>query len=71
MLPVVALPALVSVQAHQGEELIFILPAAILLGTWLIVAWPGKDRPSEEGSEPHEEDPETHRAREPSLKDGA
>ncbi len=52
-----SLPA--SVQAHQGEELVFILPAAILLGTWLISAWPGKDRPSEDSSEPHEEDPET------------
>jgi len=53
------LRALVSIQAHQGEELIFILPAAILLGTWLIAAWPGKARPSEDRLEPHHEDPQT------------
>ena len=55
-----------GVLAHQGEELaIVILPAAMLLGTWLIASWgggkdrPSKDRPSEESSEPHQEDPET------------
>lgn len=55
------LPAfLVQAQAHQGEEIaIVILPAAMLLGTWLIASWGGKERPSEESSEPHEEDPET------------
>lgn len=54
------LPAsLESLQAHQGEELIFVLPAAILLGTWLFVAWPTKRKPSTDGVEPHPEQPET------------
>ncbi len=49
-----------GLQAHQGEELaIFILPAAILLGTWLFAAWPSKARPSEDSSKPPGEDPET------------
>lgn len=69
------LPALVSVQAnvqaHQGEELIFILPAAILLGTWLISAWPSKARPSKESSEPHEEHPETPPIEGAEPRDGA
>jgi len=45
------LPALVPVQAHQGEELIFILPVAMLLGTWLFVSWPSKHRPSEDSKD--------------------
>jgi hypothetical protein len=57
------LPApLQALQAHQGEELIFILPAVILLGTWLFVAWPTKRKPSDHSSEPHQEDPKTPRA---------
>jgi len=52
-------PVLLSVQAHQGEELIFILPAAILVGTWLIAVWPSKARSSKDTLELHQEDPET------------
>ncbi len=53
------LRALVSIQAHQGEELIVILPAAILVGTWLIAVWPSKAKPSKDSVEAHPEDPET------------
>jgi hypothetical protein len=45
--------------AHQGEELVFILPAAILLGTWVIAVWPSKAKPSKDSLAPHREDPET------------
>ena len=57
MLPV--LPVLLSVQAHQGEELIFILPAAILVGTWLIAVWPSKAKSSNDSLKPHQNEPET------------
>jgi len=53
------LPALLSVQPHQGEELIFILPVAILVGTWLIAVWPSKARSSKDSLKPHQDDPET------------
>ncbi len=62
---------LASLQAHQGEELIFVLPVAILLGTWLIVAWPGKDRPPEGSPGPHKEDPETPQTEGAEPRDGA
>lgn len=46
------LPApLQALQAHQGEELILILPAVILLGTWLIATWPVKARTSKDSKD--------------------
>lgn len=62
------LSSLQGPQAHQGEELIFILPAVILLGTWLFTVWPSKHKPSKDSLEPHQEHPEpppTERAEPP------